>query len=933
MTSGDEEVFIGEQIGEAVIVHVKCNNCTCLASSTMTCTTEACDVDCQWLEWGEWGVCSKDCDVGQRLRSRTFTPAQYDGELCDGSGQQLEDCNIEPCEECTWSAWADWTSCSAECYGSKSRSRNCTNLPAGGTQECCSGTPLETESCNTETCLGECENTTKVWTTNEEDCSCPMTCANLANPGSCVQDDVWSDRCCCPLGQVEDYQGVCVDIEDCPCIYEGVTYPADEVITKECETCTCESGLMNCTPIPCDCVVGEWGVWGECDKPCDGGEKHRYREVVAGIKGPDCPPLNDTELCNQEPCVDYCEDLDGNLYQKSEIVNQTECRECMCNENLVIECYSRPGSDINGGWRPWTEFGSCSSTCDGGVKRRTRLCDSPLPACNGAECEGDAYETEPCNEGVPCVTTTGPTPTTPSDCYDKVFDYGSFLSGAILGIDASEANKPENAISYALLGAPSDAYYKASTVADYPPTYEIFLDASPDFTLISITFDVKKVTSVIIEVPNLDDGTVYTTEVTELDPNGDTVVQNLDVEGNSIKLTFTLDNKDVTSVKLSGLMIEATDCYPCGLNEEYTSQTCEMPCEALLPDAASCYTINQNCACLEGLFRDSNGNCVNSTTCGYCTINGVQYPHGTIIDDPENCQKYVCDEGSVITHNTTCTPCQTGYVRAPTADDCCRCEPTPTGQGEKCRLQVLTDSFSVTTPEGKVCRSAEIDLSYCSGACDSNDHPTITFNDIVYEHQVSCKCCKGDGQEQSIELECEDGTKTTAKIYQMTTCGCEACGEQAVLPYEPEECDTKVYDFSNLNSQFSLSGTAAKEGFALSGALDGSGTWYKAEASSPDPWYSPEGVSLELNMPNKVVFVSKVEFIVSKAANVTVELMYKEDHEAYTYESEVVSADGYTVTKPFDNLKAEQVRLRFNRSTDTSSVRVEGLKMTVKECS
>merc|ERR1712218_578702 len=56
-------------------------------------------------------------------------------------------------------------------------------------------------------------------------------------------------------------------------------------------------------------------------------------------------------------------------------------------------------SDIDGGsgggWGSWSSFSPCSSTCGGGTRTRTRECKDSTDG--GAECPGEASQTEACN--------------------------------------------------------------------------------------------------------------------------------------------------------------------------------------------------------------------------------------------------------------------------------------------------------------------------------------------------------------------------------------------------------------------------------------------------------------------------------------------------------------------------------------------------------
>ena len=81
---------------------------------------------------------------------------------------------------------------------------------------------------------------------------------------------------------------------------------------------------------------------------------------------------------------------------------------------------------VNGNWGAWGDWASCTVTCDGGSKMRSRTCDSPSPM-GGDHCDVDgsqAEETTNCaDEACPTTTTTttstststeSTTPSTPS---------------------------------------------------------------------------------------------------------------------------------------------------------------------------------------------------------------------------------------------------------------------------------------------------------------------------------------------------------------------------------------------------------------------------------------------------------------------------------------------------------------------------------------
>ncbi|XP_072562614.1 A disintegrin and metalloproteinase with thrombospondin motifs 2-like isoform X2 [Paramormyrops kingsleyae] len=51
----------------------------------------------------------------------------------------------------------------------------------------------------------------------------------------------------------------------------------------------------------------------------------------------------------------------------------------------------------DGHWGAWSQFGSCSRSCGGGVQFRTRQCDNPAPTNGGRTCFGRNYELRLCS--------------------------------------------------------------------------------------------------------------------------------------------------------------------------------------------------------------------------------------------------------------------------------------------------------------------------------------------------------------------------------------------------------------------------------------------------------------------------------------------------------------------------------------------------------
>ena len=52
---------------------------------------------------------------------------------------------------------------------------------------------------------------------------------------------------------------------------------------------------------------------------------------------------------------------------------------------------------VDGDWSEFGDWSDCSMQCGGGSLTRRRTCSDPVPANGGADCEGDAEETQTCN--------------------------------------------------------------------------------------------------------------------------------------------------------------------------------------------------------------------------------------------------------------------------------------------------------------------------------------------------------------------------------------------------------------------------------------------------------------------------------------------------------------------------------------------------------
>ncbi|XP_050410177.1 coadhesin isoform X2 [Patella vulgata] len=76
-------------------------------------------------------------------------------------------------------------------------------------------------------------------------------------------------------------------------------------------------------------------------------------------------------------------------------------KQISCNQIRRSQVCSRCCA-VDGNWRPWSDFNSCSVTCGNGTQSRSRTCDNPAPVYGGADCHGDGNETRSCNTMINC---------------------------------------------------------------------------------------------------------------------------------------------------------------------------------------------------------------------------------------------------------------------------------------------------------------------------------------------------------------------------------------------------------------------------------------------------------------------------------------------------------------------------------------------------
>lgn len=103
-----------------------------------------------------------------------------------------------------------------------------------------------------------------------------------------------------------------------------------------------------------------WSSWTPCDDNC-----YRFRERYCYHSG------------NKQSCG-------GNVNAYGVETDKQKCPSSICP------------APIDGNWGRWSDWGSCSKTCNDGVRRRVRMCNNPPLGHNGKPCPGSGYDNKMC---------------------------------------------------------------------------------------------------------------------------------------------------------------------------------------------------------------------------------------------------------------------------------------------------------------------------------------------------------------------------------------------------------------------------------------------------------------------------------------------------------------------------------------------------------
>ncbi|XP_026558988.1 hemicentin-1 [Pseudonaja textilis] len=276
-----------------------------------------------------------------------------------------------------FSQWLDWQPCSVTCGpGVQRRIRLCNNpFPANGGRSCMEP-DYEIHSCQSRLC--PVDGSWSEWGSWEE---CSKTCGqgNKTRTRSCSNP---------------------------PAQHRG----------RPCEGNALELMVCNIRPCPVNGAWSSWLSWGPCSETCGKGTQNRIRlcnNPPPSFDGSNCDgPDVQMQVCNERNCPVNGKWTSWSSWSACTMScgggTQQRTRDCSNPppENGGLRC---EGNDLqvdfcntdlcprHGNWGPWSSWGICSRTCNGGHMRRYRTCDNPHPLNGGRACAGADTQTQRCH--------------------------------------------------------------------------------------------------------------------------------------------------------------------------------------------------------------------------------------------------------------------------------------------------------------------------------------------------------------------------------------------------------------------------------------------------------------------------------------------------------------------------------------------------------
>ncbi|XP_067838183.1 mucin-5B-like [Heptranchias perlo] len=110
----------------------------------------------------------------------------------------------------------------------------------------------EEKQCSKDEVYTNCKN-------NEVGKRCELSCESLSYKHN-LCSSACEEGCMCKPGLVRSPEGQCINKTECPCKHGGQLYFPRETFLHDCNLCTCQFGILNCTEEDCSKICVAYGA-------------------------------------------------------------------------------------------------------------------------------------------------------------------------------------------------------------------------------------------------------------------------------------------------------------------------------------------------------------------------------------------------------------------------------------------------------------------------------------------------------------------------------------------------------------------------------------------------------------------------------------------------------------------------------------------------